>query len=75
VRAPSAIPDADSTKTVFDDARQRAVLAREPGLLAEPGHGAHGVEEVGQHQREHQQAGRQDADAGEGAEQIDVAHE
>jgi hypothetical protein len=34
---------------------QLTILVDEPGLLAQPCHGAHRVEEVGEHERERQQ--------------------
>jgi hypothetical protein len=51
---PPAAPASPSTNSAAH-VRQHAVLVEQARLLAEPGHRAHRVEEVGQHQREHQQ--------------------
>ena len=49
-----------------------ALLVGEPGLLTDCGHGADGVEEIRQHQREDDSSAGQHADLGEAAEEAEV---
>src|SRR5699024_643879 len=53
------------------DVRQIAVGIGEVALFAQRGHGAHGVEEVGQHEGEHQETGGEDTHAGECTDEIE----
>ena len=71
--APPATAPKPSTMKADLQPRERAVLVRDPGALGEPGHGAHGVEEVGEDQGEHQHGGGEPADPAEGAEQVELA--
>ncbi|MBG9885316.1 hypothetical protein ABE10_01675, partial [Bacillus toyonensis] len=79
VRGARGEPAGDRADALDDQrglqAGEVAVLVGHARLLRQPGHGAHGVEEVGEHEREDEHECRERADAAESAEEVDLADE